>query len=663
MSVVENIIAMVVLMGLLLAAFVIITGLNVNFFTDVVDTSVKEYNTEKYQNDLDAVLNTTEPVSGNNYAGLLADAVYYRKSYFDYNAQPRLEINEEIGQYYNNMVDSQVLDKNVLKVNKLIELTFDKLYGENNYYLEIAPLILKLRLYFVIDGSPSLENEISELKRAIPELIADFNTQFDVAARVFVLAGGGLDQLDPCADLQQHAECRYLRKEEMYSGQVGKGWLINKWKPEWRANNTYNNYGRTRELSALLSAWPYYLDNNTPTFGDVNWGISADEFLDESTSDLNHPTYFCSWVDLNKDSFDSFKMRLDFTSGAAGVKINKKWYTAQSGLPIDLRNDFSTEINWQLLCIGYRPSGGKDRPNISYSYIATKDGKDMNGYFSIDKLFAFRSAPEEYKFSEEILGMDLNFSGGIFYEDWATASVYAATIAEKENPATLTVIIPISDELSLGSEAMDCDGKSGFYKLFCERCNKTDPNAVEALKCPIKRSSEDVNRAIRIIQPYLYSVFPVLANSCDIADPYRDNANLVCGNFHPYGDCGDDVCGQCFGTGEHEWECPGLTLENPSAGIYSSKGCDKKQCREFIKEDMQRFAAETGGKMVELTEISKLYENISDAIKETIEKYKIKAGEKKPEEERFAYKKLVPLSNRLFADLKFWHYKQAADEE
>ncbi len=642
MSAIENVIAMVVLMGLFLAAFTIITGMNVTFFGEVVDQSVKEFNAEKYGNDLDAILNITEPVSKDSYANLLADAVYYRQSYFDYNAPQDLAINDDIAYYYN---DELWPEEYTLQVNKLMQLTFNKLYGENNYYLEIAPLFVKLRLYFIIDGSSSLENEVEQLKEVIPSLIQDFNSEFDVVAKVFVLADGGLDQLDPCADIQKHADCKYLHKEEMYSNQVSNGWL--------RASKQI-----TSSLENGLWNSPYYI-RSEPSF-DSKWILSNDEFLDETGVVQGATAYYCTWIEIEKDSLEDFKIELDFANNtdSAGVRMNTTWHNIQNGDQTSLFEDINAETKWQMLCIGYRPSEAES--DISYKYLATPvDGVERTSYFSLDELFAFRLRPNEYEFSKEILNMNLDFMGGVFYEDWATASVYAAVVAEKENPSTLTVIIPISDELSLGSEAEGCEALIGFSKVFCERCNKASSDDITVLDCPIKRSSEDVNRAIKLIEPYGYSVFPILANSCDIINPYKDESNLVCSNyFTPYGVCGElegYICGQCFGP--DEMQCPGLTLENPGAGVYGGVGCDKKQCRPFINEQMQQFAAETGGKMIELTEIDMLHAQISNAVKDTIEKYKIRAGVKKEEEQRFVYRKLVPLSNRLFADLKFWNYK------
>jgi len=729
MEVVSNLLTLFVLIIVFMLGIMLVSNQSITFMQQKIDYDIQQFNQDKISRDVDSILNITEPVSHSTLAMLLADAIYYRKNYFEY-PDEGIPLAGGINQYYNDCVQA---DENgncathaaskLVWVEKFVKLVFDKMYGSQNYFLEIKPKIAKLRLYFVLDGSPSLENESKQLLDSIPQIVDDFNSAFDVAPMVYVLAGEVLmSKVNPCNAFKlKGIDCKYVYKEELYTDAAPNGWLTLKFPDrgelsktgakyyctDFKAENCQQGKQNSTDCCGISSSCQYfYIDHytyysgylqriynsgNTGIIGfnwcegsnsledstlndfaqpkaemkaaapNSDWFITNDEFLDEqyavkrgqytlsdgNTMDMISSRYtmmWCGWVNFEEKP-SQFGIKMDFAGSGSAAKfwVNGVGHNVSAKNHSDVNATADINAGWNKICFGYWPSPKEEN---MVSYAVKIDG--MNSYFSLDKVFAFKRYPKEYSFMGG--GLSIEDSNGTFYEDWATGSVYAATVAEKETPSVFTAIIPISDELATGSENDKCfkfNMESIDYG-FCMACNKINN---ENLACPTERADKDTNRAAALIKDTQYIVYPVLANSCDISDwmGYPYNGYCRAKGLNPMG-CGPtDLCGQCFGSDVNA--CPGLTLEN-------NIGCDKAMCRDAIKEDMNYLATETYGSMIELTQLDQLEQEIEGNIKKTIEKFTIRSGTKRPNDERFSSQRVVPLSNRLYADLVLWLYRE-----
>lgn len=640
---ISDVMSTLVLVILFLLASGIILSQNTTFLQNNAQNSFSEYQSEKLSADFESILGIDEPVSQKSLATLLGDAVYYRKISFSYH-NPTIIPNADINSYYN-------ADSNQLNIRSALETVMDKLYGKNNYYLEISPKLLDLRLFFVIDGSPSLNNEAVQLvdyATGIPRIVRQFkDLNYGVHPKVFIMAGE-LMQSNPCQTFEDNnISCEYVYKEQLYKGVATPGWLAKK-----VANGNF------------LSQGDQFADLNfVHPIAASNWTVSNDEFLSDDPNATTNPNtlFYCTWKYL-----DSVPGHMDFNFSFAQTNSTNNSYKSAvwfwvndhrfSNVTKDLNVERKLVSGWNKFCVGYYTGrsdlGGTLTPFVPRVDYSVSEERRQSSVFPLNDLYAFLAGPTSPDANpSQAIAPDFN---GSFYEDWASGSAFAAANAAPQNQATMTMIIPISDELSTGSESEECQNITDFVeKGFCEACNKNYASSAN-YGCPVNRSQKTVDFAVSVIQPTGYYVFPILADTCDIPAWKPDGRNWFCKKkgFNPYGgQCGTDpLCGECYGP--DPLQCPGLTLNS------SSVGCDKLECRDAIKTQMTQLATETGGEMIELSNLNELSGKIDTNIRGLLDKFTIKIGVQRPDSERYSYHRLIPLSNRLFASVTFWVYNE-----
>ncbi|MDO8625110.1 MAG: hypothetical protein Q7R47_03435, partial [Candidatus Diapherotrites archaeon] len=392
---------------------------------------------------------------------------------------------------------------------------FDRLYGPGNYYLEIKPKLLNLRLFFVLDGSENTQDEADQLLETIPAVVKAFREkQYTVYPRVFILAGGPYGYLDPCDQFRnEDIQCDYVYEEQLYKDAVAHGWLrhLYNWRSWWNAKTNF-----LKDFN-LVASQDYAFDQS--------WSVTPDEFLDDSdvlkdpsTVNRNNPKLFdpyfagyCSWVYLESVpsvfeitpvySSNQYAQAYLWVNGQFfnSVLNTQKWKIAEPLTPTVL------QVGWNKFCFGYSPGGlvqnTNFNPQIDYKITRSDTTRD---YFSSEELHAFYTPPPS-----DVTGFadaEIPRPGGTVYKDWASGSVYAALQGLTSDQSVVTMIIPFSNQLSAGSAPTTCpDNLVTLNDYLCQVCQPASPDA-----CPVDRSKQSIDYAITKIVPTGDFVFPVL---------------------------------------------------------------------------------------------------------------------------------------------------------
>jgi len=154
MGVVENVVAAIILIFLLLVSGLIYLTSFAHNTTFNEGVKLDIFFDDSRINDLGTLMKITEVNSGRPIGVLLADAVFYRN---------------EILQF--NNVSFNITNK----TSELLEMSF----GNNKYYLVIKPRIIEVSLNFIIDGSPSLQDERNILAAEIQNILIRIETKLN----------------------------------------------------------------------------------------------------------------------------------------------------------------------------------------------------------------------------------------------------------------------------------------------------------------------------------------------------------------------------------------------------------------------------------------------------------------------------------------------------
>ena len=472
------------------------------------DESKRSYEIAKAGSDLSTILQITEPTLKLSLADLLGEMAYQRDGNITY-------FNQKIN------VES--------KVSEIL----DSIYGKNNYYLEIVPPPVHIRIVFVIDGSESLLNDLQSIKQVLPAVQNYFKNEFTLETIVYIL--------------------RF---------------------------------------------------NSKVSCDSINFGLGV-KCIDQNLSDFS-----------NKFS--------DFTQSDCpkkGVGIYNEYFENT------LKNPESP-------------------------FFLGTDGQslDQNGKYICKRIGG--GVYENY----------LRIVKGLYYEDWATGTAYAAKDINlgKLNAAesVLTMIFPVSDELSTGSESdltytLDKNffGMREKHKMmyFDKRshlsiCDTDDANG------RFKRAQKTIDHAIHVLRDFDYRVFPILTDPSTVLD---ENSNpKICtidGNMFTFGSipprhycCSDPLRTYCQ-------EC------SESKGFHFHDRIKKE-----IINDMTELANATNGKLIDISagyDESILKNSLLSAIAGIVSR-KFVFGAKKENVERYAINRAIPLLGNKAVEVKFWAYKE-----
>ncbi len=170
MTLVENVVGAVLILLFFLAAGIYITTNVLKDTETKIDITESSFLDDLYSRNLNSVLLVTEEYTGRPIANLLGTALYNRNSTIEFDGND-IDVYREFG--------------------ALLNAT----YGAGKYYAVLRPVVRQVNLKFVIDGSPSLVDEMQEISTnmyRIVEEATENNRSVDIA--IYIL----MDQSTQC---------------------------------------------------------------------------------------------------------------------------------------------------------------------------------------------------------------------------------------------------------------------------------------------------------------------------------------------------------------------------------------------------------------------------------------------------------------------------------
>jgi hypothetical protein len=187
MSAVSDIIAIVIIVVMLLSGWALIQFNQLDQAVKVFESNKIAFEQHRISADFGEILQIEEPTIKMSVAQLMGDMIYSWS--YDFN-------------YYGQNVNRK----------EIVEKIFDSIYGKENYYMEIIPPKMKIRLYFIVDGSDSMRDDIDKLNVIIPDIKSFFRTKGDFIfeEKVFILKTNTNNSFD-CTSID--IDCSYIEAD------------------------------------------------------------------------------------------------------------------------------------------------------------------------------------------------------------------------------------------------------------------------------------------------------------------------------------------------------------------------------------------------------------------------------------------------------------------
>jgi hypothetical protein len=274
----------------------------------------------------------------------------------------------------------------------------------------------------------------------------------------------------------------------------------------------------------------------------------------------------------------------------------------------------------------------EDKLYLTNTSINTSDVFINNSQYNLDSFLNYYNMTPPFGF--EWLESSYYAPTSDYYEsDWGFGTGYASNFALKTSLAKLTILFPMSDELSTSSFPDDCFFINGWPEwVTCTIC--TDD-------CPTNRSLKSVEKGIKIAKENNHVINPIFSYSCDFE--YDLDFNVGYDNY--YGNSEGTTTMVC-----EESNCPGCETSG-------SDVCFHPTCSDSIIEQMQMMADQTGGNIIDLADIETMDLNITDTITQNIDQYLLKVGDLNKNLERDVIETTQPLPNGELVDIRLWVYK------
>ncbi len=169
MGVIQNIIAVVVMFFMFIIIGMLISQAQIKNVAMKVQEGQTLFIDKLNSNNLNTVLLLTEEVSDKKLGTLIAYSIYTR---------------EKILNLSNNYID----------IETILKESFDEVFSNGSYYLEVKPNFEDITLNFVIDGSNSLREEREELANKLPDILATARGDDGRNATISIFILSGLPQ-------------------------------------------------------------------------------------------------------------------------------------------------------------------------------------------------------------------------------------------------------------------------------------------------------------------------------------------------------------------------------------------------------------------------------------------------------------------------------------
>jgi len=257
--------------------------------------------------------------------------------------------------------------------------------------------------------------------------------------------------------------------------------------------------------------------------------------------------------------------------------------------------------------------------------------------FSIDSLEVFQ---QKYNLTQPLNASGCNIDKQT-RADWASGTAYVTYISNQTTLAELTIIFPISDQLSSSSISTSCfiDECSQFCDyILCSLCEDV---------CPAERSNQTVVRATSAAIDNQMVINPIISLDCDYQLVYDQDAQSQWNNCPTgaYGPLGSNDYWCELGT------CGGCNMGNDSSI------CFHDSCKQDILDQMEYMAASTGGQVEDINNIEQLHLDIENMVKRNIEEYKMIIGQPL-NESRDVVEMRMPMPRNQYVQARLWVYSE-----
>jgi len=189
----------------------------------------------------------------------------------------------------------------------------------------------------------------------------------------------------------------------------------------------------------------------------------------------------------------------------------------------------------------------------------------------------------------------------------------------------------MSDELSTSSFPDQCFYESNWPDFVtCTLCVDD---------CPVDRSLTSITKGLQIAQDNNHVINPVFSYNCDyFYDPDYNIAYEVSTGSATTNACNEPSCNGCTGSGANV--------------------CFQPTCESAILSQMTFVSNQTGGRVIDLSNLTTMDIDITNTIKQNIDQYALQIGEQKWELQRDVIETTQPLPNGQLVDIRLWVYKK-----
>ena len=223
-----------------------------------------------------------------------------------------------------------------------------------------------------------------------------------------------------------------------------------------------------------------------------------------------------------------------------------------------------------------------------------------------------------------------------FSADYGYGTAYASNFDARMTLSHMTLLFPMSDELSTSSIADECflirQGMNAWGAwVDCSLCRDD---------CPAERSLTSITKGIEVARDNSHIINPIFSFSCDYN--YLSDYNIAYDMHH--GSSGTtNACSLAA--------CEGCELDS------EGNVCFHPQCSQITLSHMEQMANATSGKVINLADIATMDINITDTINENIEQYALRIGMRLEHAQRDVVEVTQPLPNGELVDIRLWVYK------
>jgi len=203
MALLEDIMGIVFIILIFLVAGILLLNNYARIASDKEQFTLQNELGESFESSFDTILEITEPKSMRSYGELLGSATYFRNEKL-YTPRGQVHIEEEF------------------------KLLLDLVFPRDNYFFEVKAPLDRAEIIFIVDGSPTVEDEFSYLADNFDDIASEIADNFDME---FSMAVYLLD-LENSTRCDSITNCTYYQEADIYFNGTYTVWDLKKHKYE-----------------------------------------------------------------------------------------------------------------------------------------------------------------------------------------------------------------------------------------------------------------------------------------------------------------------------------------------------------------------------------------------------------------------------------------------